>query len=55
MVITYRSAQNNDCPILAEYIYFASDGVLDYLFKDTIADITVTQLLTFENCKRNSI
>ncbi|MEQ8176025.1 MAG: GNAT family N-acetyltransferase [Syntrophomonadaceae bacterium] len=47
MVITYRSAQNNDCPILAEYIYFASDGVLDYLFKDTIADITVTQLLTF--------
>ncbi|MEN6390791.1 MAG: GNAT family N-acetyltransferase [Syntrophomonas sp.] len=47
MDITYRSAQNNDCPILAEYIYFAAEGVLDYLFKDTIPGITVTQLLTF--------
>lgn len=47
MDITYRDAQNSDCPILAEFIYYASDGVLDYLFKDTIPDMTVTQLLTF--------
>lgn len=47
MDITYRNAYKSDCPILAEYIYYASDGVLDYLFKDTIPDITVTQLLTF--------
>lgn len=47
MDITYRDAQNIDCPKIAEYIYYASDGLLDYLFKDTIPDITVTQLLTF--------
>lgn len=47
MDIVYRNAQNNDCPLLAEFIYYASDGVLDYLFKDTIPDLTVTQLLTF--------
>jgi len=47
MDITYRKAQNNDCPIVAEYIYYASDGLLDYLFKDTIPDMTVTQLLTY--------
>ncbi len=47
MDIVYRNAQNNDCPMLAEFIYYASDGVLDYLFKDTIPDLTVTQLLTF--------
>ena len=47
MDIVYRNAQNNDCPMLAEFIYNASDGVLDYLFKDTIPDLTVTQLLTF--------
>lgn len=47
MDIVYRKAQNNDCPILAEFIYYASDGLLDYLFKDTIPDLTVTQLLTF--------
>lgn len=47
MDITYRKAQYSDCPIVAEYIYYASDGLLDYLFKDAIPDITVTQLLTY--------
>lgn len=47
MDITYRNAQTKDCPMLAEYIYYASDGVLDYLFKGTIPGMTVTQLLTF--------
>lgn len=47
MDITYRNAQGNDSPILGEYIYYASDGMLDYLFKDTIPGMTVTQLLTY--------
>ncbi len=47
MDIIYRKAQNNECSMLAEYIYYASDGVLDYLFKDTIPGMTVAQLLTF--------
>lgn len=47
MNITYRKAYNNECSILAEYIYYASDGILDYLFKGTIPGMTVTQLLTF--------
>lgn len=47
MDIVYRNAQIDDCPMVAEFIYYASDGVLDYLFKDTIPNMTVTQLLTF--------
>ncbi len=47
MNITYRKAHNNECSMLAEYIYYASDGILDYLFNDTIPNMTVTQLLTF--------
>jgi len=47
MDITYRKAQYSDCPMVAEYIYYASDGLLDYLFKDAIPDMTVTQLLTY--------
>lgn len=46
MNIHYLDAKKNDCPLLAEYIYYASDGVLDYLFKDIMPDMTVTQLLT---------
>ena len=46
MNIKYREAQKEDCPLLAEYIYYASDGVLEYLFKDIIPGMTVTQLLT---------
>lgn len=47
MDIIYRKAQYSDCPIVAQYIYYASDGLLDYLFKDAIPDMTVTQLLTY--------
>lgn len=47
MDIIYRKAHNNECSMLAEYIHYASDGVLDYLFKDTIPGMTVAQLLTF--------
>lgn len=47
MDITYRKAQHSDCSVVADYIYHASDGLLDYLFKDAIPDMTVGQLLTF--------
>jgi len=47
MDVTYRKAHNKECSILAEYIYSASNGVLDYLFKDTVPGMTVIQLLTF--------
>ncbi|SFG89140.1 Acetyltransferase (GNAT) family protein [Desulfotomaculum arcticum] len=46
MNIHYRDAQKNNCPLLAEYIYYASDGVLEYLFKGILPGMTVTQLLT---------
>lgn len=46
MDIEYREAQTEDCPVLAEYIYHASDGLLDYLFEGIIPGLTVTQLLT---------
>lgn len=46
MDIEYREAQKRDCPIMAEYIYSASDGLLDYLFEGIIPGMTVTQLLT---------
>ncbi|AGL02574.1 GNAT family N-acetyltransferase [Desulfoscipio gibsoniae] len=45
MNIHYRDAQKNDCPLLAEYINYASEGVLEYLFKDIMPGMTVTQLL----------
>lgn len=43
----FLSVWRFDCAKIAEYIYYASDGLLDYLFKDTIPDMTVTQLLTY--------
>lgn len=45
--ISYRKAHVNESPILAEFTYYASEGLLDYMFNDTIPDLTVTQLLTF--------
>ena len=47
MEIKYRDAQKRDCSKIAEYINYASDGVLDYLFKDTVPGMTVTQILTY--------
>lgn len=46
MDIQYREAQKEDCPVIAEYIYRASDGLLDYLFEGIIPGMTVIQLLT---------
>lgn len=46
MDIQYRDGQKEDCLKIAEYIDYASDGVLDFLFKDIVGGMTVTQILT---------
>ena len=46
MDITYRDAQKQDCPRIAEYIYYASDGILDFLFESVLGGMTVPQILT---------
>ncbi len=33
MNITYREGRKEDCAQLAEFIYIASDGVVEYLFR----------------------
>lgn len=47
MEIKYRDAQKEDCSKVAEYINLASDGVVDYLFKDIVPGMTVAQILTY--------
>jgi GNAT superfamily N-acetyltransferase len=47
MDIKYRNAQKKDCSKVAEYINYASDGVLDFLFEDTVGGMTVAQILTY--------
>ncbi len=47
MDIKYRNAQKEDCSKIAEYINYASDGILDFLFEDINAGMTVTQILTY--------
>lgn len=47
MVIEYRDARKEDCPQIAEYINDASDGILDYIFKDNAAGMTVPQILAY--------
>ena len=36
MNITYRDGRKADCPKLAEFVYIASDGVVEFLFRDLI-------------------
>jgi GNAT superfamily N-acetyltransferase len=36
MNITYREGRREDCSKLAEFIYTASDGVVEFLFRDLI-------------------
>ncbi len=33
MNITYREGRKEDCAQLAEFIYIASDGVVEFLFR----------------------
>ena len=46
MNITYRTGRKEDCPKLAELVYIASDGVVEFLFHDLIAGVSPIQMVT---------
>ena len=43
MNITYRTGKKQDCPKMAEFVYIASDGVVEYLFHDLIEGVSPIQ------------
>jgi len=45
MNITYRTGRGGDCLKLAEFIYIASDGVVEFLFRDLIPGRSPQQLV----------
>ena len=47
MDIDYRDARIEDCTQIAEYIDYASDGILECLFKGNAAGMGVAQVLTY--------
>jgi ribosomal protein S18 acetylase RimI-like enzyme len=47
MNITYRTGRREDCPKLAEFIYIASDGVVEFLFRDLISSQNPQQIVAY--------
>ena len=45
MNFTYRAGQKGDCPKLADFIYVASDGVVEFLFHDLIPGRSPQQIM----------
>jgi len=45
MNITYRTGRAEDCLKLAEFIYIASDGVVEFLFRDLIPGRSPQQIV----------
>ena len=45
MNITYRDGRKEDCPKLAELIYIASDGVVEFMFHELIAGTSPVQIV----------
>ncbi len=45
MNITYRAGRGEDCLKLAEFIYIASDGVVEFLFRDLIPRCSPQQIV----------
>ena len=45
MNITYRTGRKEDCSKLAEFVYIASDGVVEFLFRDLIAGVSPVQMV----------
>jgi ribosomal protein S18 acetylase RimI-like enzyme len=45
MNITYRAGRKEDCAKLAEFIYIASDGVVEFLFEDLVPGRSPQQLV----------
>jgi ribosomal protein S18 acetylase RimI-like enzyme len=50
--IEYRQGKKRDCAKLAEFINMASDGVVEYLFRDLVPGMTPVQVVT-HNLKRD--
>jgi len=46
MNITYRTGRKEDCPKLAELVYMASDGVVEFLFHDLFDGVGPIQMVT---------
>lgn len=45
MNITYREGYREDCPKVAEFVYIASDGVVEFLFRDLIPGRSPQQIV----------
>ena len=45
MNITHRSGKKEDCPKLAELVYIASDGVVEFLFHDLVPGSSPTEVV----------
>lgn len=46
MRVSFRQGQIEDCPKIAELDYLASEGAVEYLFRDLVPDMSPLQLLT---------
>ena len=53
MNITYRTGRPKDCLRLAEFIYIASDGVVEFLFRDLIPGRSPQQIVA-HNIEKDS-
>ena len=53
MNITYRAGGREDCPRLAEFVYIASDGVVEFLFHDLIDGVSPIQMVA-HNLEKDS-
>ena len=53
MNTTYRTGRKEDCPRLAELVYIASDGVVEFLFRDLIEGVSPIQMVA-HNLERDS-
>ena len=51
MDITYRSGRKEDCPKLAEFVYIASDGVVEYLFRDLLDGVSPVEMVAHNLAK----
>ena len=45
MTYSYGPAEKKDCAVLAELINMASEGVVEYLFRDLVPGVTPVQLI----------
>ena len=51
MNITYRTGRKEDCAKLAEFVYIASDGVVEFLFHDLMEGVSPIQMVTHNLAK----